>query len=144
MKRFLCLVCLLAVLLSACSVTEQVPTIPEGTYTHGIYQLTFKTKMLSNNSVGNSWFFTYTYNGQTIESGYRLPFSLELFAFLPIDVEVREKDKIDDIGTGTLRVAICDGGSGKMNVTVAETNGRYKGNTAVWEITCAVKLVGKY
>ena len=68
---------------------------------------------------------------------------MEIFTFQSIGVEIRENDKIDDVGTGTLAVAICDGGSGKTTVTVTETNGRYKGNTAVWEISCEVKLVGK-
>lgn len=117
--------------------------IPAENYTYGIYQLTFKTTQISNDHVGNDWSFTYTYEGQTIKSGCEIAYSLELFTFLPIGVEVREKDKIDDIGTGTLRVAICDGGSGKTRVTVTETNGLYKGNTAVWEITCEVKMIGK-
>ncbi len=148
MKRFVCLVCLLALFLSACSVTEQTPTqteptIPEGDYTYGIYQLTFKTKLISNNSVGNDWSFTYTHNGETIKSGYTITQSLEIFTFQSIGVEVREDDKIKDVGTGTMTVAICECGSGKTKITVTETNGCFKGNTAVWEISCEVKLVGK-
>ena len=140
MKRFICIVCLLALLLFACSVAEQTPTIPEGNYSHGIYQLTFKTKKISNNHVGNDWSFTYTYGGQTIQSGHKITYPLDLFTFLPIGVEVRENDKLDDVETGTLCAAICDGGSGKTQITVTETDGKYKGNTAVWEITCKVKL----
>lgn len=143
MKRTVCIVCLLALLLSACSVEEQTPTIPDGDYDYGIYQLTFKTKKISNDHVGNDWSFTYTHNGQNIKSGYTITQSLEIFAFQSIGVEVRENDKIDDVGTGILTVAICEVGSGKTKVTVTETDGRYKGNTAVWEISCEVELVGK-
>ncbi len=143
MKRTVCIVCLLALLLSACSIHKQTPTIPKENYSYGIYQLTFREKKISNNFVGNDWSFTYTHNGQVIKSGYTITQSLEIFTFQPIGIEVRENDKIDDIGTGTLSVATCDGGSGKTTVTVAETNGKYKGNTAVWEIICEVKLVGK-
>lgn len=143
MKRFVCLICLLTLLLSACSETEPLPTIPYESGTLGIYQLTFETRNISNASVGNDWSFTYTYDGQTIQNGYTFPFSLELFTFLPIYVEVRENDKIDDVGTAILPVAICDGGSGQTEVTVTETNGKFKGNRAVWEIICDVKLVGK-
>ena len=143
MKRFVCLVCLLALLLSACSAPEQTPTIPEGDYTHGIYQLTFKNKKISNDCVGNDWSFTYTHNGQTIKSGYTITQSLEVFTFQSIGVEVRENDKIDDVGTGTLTVAICEIGSGKTEITVTENAGAFKGNTAAWEISCEVKLVGK-
>lgn len=143
MKWTVCIVCLLALLLSACAVEAQPPTIPEGNYSYGIYQLTFKEKKISNECVGNDWSFTYTHNGQTIKSGYTITQSLEIFTFQSIGVEVREKDKIDDVGTGNLTVAICEVGSGKTEITVTENAGAFKGNTAVWEISCEVKLVGK-
>jgi len=143
MKRFVYLVCLLALLLPACSVAEQTPTISEKNYTHGIYQLTFKTKAISNDHVGNDWSFTYTYNGQEIKSGFQIYQSLEIFSFQSIGVEIRAVDKIDVVGTGTLRVDICDGGSGKVEIAVTEKGGKYNGNTAVWEITCEVKEVGR-
>ena len=107
------------------------------------YQLTFQTKEISNDSVGKDWSFTYTYNGQIIQSGYEIIQSAGVFSFQSIDVEVREKDKFDDVGKGTLTVAVCDGGSGKTQITVTETNGCYKGNIAVWEISCQInKSVG--
>ena len=143
MKRFISIISLLALLLSACSIEEQTPTIPEGDYDYGIYQLTFTEKKISNNFVGNDWSFTYTHNGQNIKSGYTITQSLEIFTFQSIDVEVRENDKIDDVGTGTLAVAICEVGSGKTEVTVTENAGAFTGNTAVWEISCEVKLVSK-
>ncbi len=143
MKQFVCLIVLIALFLSACSAAEPTPAIPEQAYTQGIYQLTFQTKLLSNDCVGNDWSFTYTHNGQAIKSGYTITQSLEIFTFQSIGVEVRENDKIDDVGTGTLSVAICDGGSGKTQVTVTETSSRYKGNAAVWEISCQVKLAEK-
>ena len=135
--------CLIAVLLSACSMIDQEPTNPEDDYTYGIYQLTFKTRKISNDSVGDDWSFTYTYNGERIKSGYQITQSLEIFSFQTIEVEIREDDKIDDVGNGTIRVAICDGGSGKTEITVIEQGGKYDGNTAVWEITCEVKLIGR-
>ena len=149
MKRSICIVCLLALLLAGCSTeqaqtpTQAEPTSPEDNYTYGIYELTFKTKLISNDSVGNDWSFTYTHNGQTIKSGYTIEQSLEIFTFQSIGIEVREDDKIDDVGTGTMAVAICEVGSGKTQITVTETSGCFKGNTAVWEISCEVKLVGK-
>ena len=143
MKRTVFAVFLLALILSACLVGKQTPAFPEDDYDYGIYQLTFKTKKISNDHVGNDWSFTYTHNGQTIKSGYTITQSLEIFTFQSIGVEVRENDKIDDIGTGTLTVAICEVGSGKTEITVTETDGRHKGNTAVWEVSCEVALVGK-
>ena len=143
MKRVVWVVCLLALFLSACSMNEQAPTTSTGDYTHGIYQLTFKTRKISNDSVGEDWSFIYTYNGETIKNGHQITQSLEIFSFQTIEVEIREDDKIDDVGSGILRVAICDGGTGKTKITVVEQGGKYNGNTAVWEITCEVKLVGK-
>ena len=143
MKRIFCFVCLLALLLSACSATEQDPTISEGNYSYGIYQLTFQEKLLSNNFVGNDWTITYTHNGQPIQSGYTITQSPEIFSFQKIGVEVREKDKFDDVASGTLNVAICEVSSGKARITVTENAGVFKGNTAIWEISCAVKLIGK-
>ena len=146
MKRTICIVCLLALLLSACSIGEQTqttPAIPKGDHNYGIYQLTFTEKEISNNHVGNDWSFTYTYNGQTIKSGYTITQPLETFTFQSIGVEIREKDKIHDIGTGILTVAICEDGSGKVEITVTENAGAFTGNTAVWEISCEVKLVSK-
>ena len=106
-------------------------------------KMTFTEKKLSNDHVGNDWSFTYTHNGQTIKSGYTITQSLEVFTFQSIGVEIREKDKIDDVGTGTLTVAICEIGSGRTEITVTENAGAFKGNTAVWEISCEVTLVGK-
>lgn len=143
MKKLVCFLVLVALLLAGCSAQEPEPTISEGNYTHGIYQLTFKTRQISNDCVGSDWSFAYTYNGQTIKSGHQITQSLEIFSFQAIQVEIWEDDKIDDVGSGTLRVAICDGGSGKTEITVTETGGRYDGNTAVWKITCEVELVGK-
>ena len=144
MKKLVCLMVLFPLLLAGCSIQEPEPEpLPEVNYTQGIYQLTFKARQISNDCVGNDWSFTYTYNGQEIKSGYQIYQSLEIFSFQAIEVEIREDDKIDDIGSGTLRVAICDGGSGKTEITVTEKGGKYNGNTAVWEITCEVKEVGR-
>ena len=143
MKRFICLVCLLALLFSGYSVFESEPKILEVNYTQGIYKLTFHERLLSNDHVGHDWTFTYTHKGKVIKSGYTITQSLEIFTFQSIRVEIRENDQIDDVATDSFAVAICDGGSGKTTVTVTETNGRYKGNTAVWEITCEVELVYK-
>ena len=149
MKQIICIVCLFAILLAGCAAeqvqtpTQAAQTIPDGDYSHGIYKLTFKTKLVSNNSVGNDWSITYAHNGQPIENGYTITQSLEIFSFQSIEIEVREKDKIDDVGTGTMAVAICDGGKGKTEITVTETNGCFKGNTAIWEISCEVELVDK-
>ena len=134
MKRFVCLLALTALLLSACS-APTTPAVPEKAYTKGIYQLTFQAKLLSSSGVGNDWIFTYTHNGKPVKNGYEIVQDLGIFTFQSIDVEIREKDKLDDVGTGTLIFGLCDGGSGKTQVTVANT-----GSAAIWDISCRVKL----
>lgn len=145
MKRICCLVCFVTFLLSGCLAQDCGSTAPEQTaaYTHGIYELTFHAKLLSNDSIGNDWSTTYTHNEKTIQSGYTILSPLGVFTFQTIAVEIRENDKLDDIGSGVLHVGICDGGSGDVQITVVENGGKYNGNTALWEITCSVKLIGK-
>lgn len=133
----------LALLLSACTAVDTTSMVPEGEYTDGIYELTFQTKSISNQFVGNDWSFTYTFDGEVITSGHQIVNSLGKLTFLPVYVEIREADKIDDVATGVIRIAIADGGSGKTEITVIEEGGRFAGNTAVWEVSCKVKLVGK-
>ena len=87
MKRIVCTVCLLTLLLSACSVAEPTPTIPEEDHAYGIYQLTFKEKKISNACVGNDWSFTYTHNGKTIKSGYKITQALEILTFQSIGLK---------------------------------------------------------
>ncbi len=145
MKKIFCFVCIIVLSLCPYSVPESEPTEPEQTanYTLGIYELTFHAKIISNDHVGNDWTITYKHNGKTIKSGYKILLSLDIFMFETIEVKIEEEDKLDDIATGTMKVAICDGGSGKTTITVTENGGPYTGREAVWEITCTVKLVGK-
>lgn len=143
MCRFLCIICVLAILLSACTVSEPFDTETTGVYTQGIYSLSFQADQISNHSVGNDWSFSYTYNDEPIKNGHLIAFPLAVFSFISIGVTVTEEDKISDVGTGALRIGLCDGGCGKTEITVTENAGAFKGNTAVWEISCTVKLVGK-
>lgn len=131
--------------MSACSVPEPEATEPEQTvnYTQGIYELFFKARRVSDDSVGNDWTITYKHNVETVKSGHKVLLSLEVFTFQTIEVKIREDDKLDDVDTGDMNVAICDGGSGKTTITVTENGGQYKGECTVWGITCTVKLVGK-
>ena len=59
MKKNIWVVCLLALLLPACSVKKPESTTPTTEYTHDVFELTFETKLISNDSVGNDWCITY-------------------------------------------------------------------------------------
>jgi hypothetical protein len=118
-------------------------TAPPAKFTHGVYEITFTAKNISNDSVGEDWAVIYTYNDQVIRSGWQVTQSLEIFSFQSIRVEIRENDKIDDVGNGFLTVPFVDGASATTTITVVEQGGRYDGNIAVWEVTCLVRLIEK-
>lgn len=135
MKRILCIGIALMILLAACSAPVEEPI---GGYSHGIYELRFAVERLSGWPF-ERWDFVYIYDGEEIKSGHRLLLSLEILAIYRIQVDVTERDAPDNKFSVTLPVAIYDGGSGKTEITVTDSNGR----TATFQITCQVTQVGK-
>lgn len=141
MKRILCTSIVLIMLLTACSapVQQVLPsTEPGGDYTYGVYEFDFSVERLSGWPF-EDWDFVYTYNGEEIQSGHQILFSLELFSFHSIQVDVIEKDNPKNSYSVTFPVAICDGGSGKTEITVTDSSGK----TATFKVTCEVTQVGK-
>lgn len=134
MKRILSAIIVLLILVG-CTAQDSLPTEKA---THGIYEFNFSVKQISGTPT-DEWEFAYTYNGKQIVSGHQILFSLELFTFHTIHVCVSEKDSPDHTYTQNLRVAICDGGSGKTEITVTSADGK----TVAFKITCRVRLVNK-
>lgn len=138
MKKLLC-VALVLLLLAGCSVPEPAPIPePEGSYTQDIYELTFSVERVSGGSA-RRWDFTYSHNDETIASGYRVLLSKEVFTFYSVQVTVTEDGNPDNTYCDSFPVALCDGGSGKMEITVTAANGR----ESIFKIVCTVKQVGK-
>ena len=137
MKKIFCAGIALLLILSGCTAPSPTP-LPTEDFTQGIYEFTFSVEQLSGND-GNQWEFVYTYNGETITSGHQILFSLEIFTFHSIQVDVIEKDAPNNIYSATFPVAICDGGSGKTEITVTDTSG----TTATFKISCQVTQIGK-
>ena len=133
MKRLLPLICL-CILLAGCSAPRNQAQENE----QDQYRLVFEAQLLCNDTVGNNWFVTYTYNGQKIYSGYKITVPAQESAFAILGVEVREDDKIDDVAYATLSVRLSKDESDSINLTVTEKHGRYKNNTATWKIACSV------
>jgi len=50
-----------------------------------------------------------------------------------------ERDNPENSFTATFPVAICDGGSGKTEITVTDSNGK----TATFKVSCDVTQVGR-
>ena len=140
MKRILCTSIVLIMLLSACSapVQQVLPTTElSGDYTYGVYALDFHIERLSGWPF-ESWDVVYTYNDEVIESGHQVLLSVEVFTFYSVQVEMIERDNPKNTFTATFPVAICDGGSGKTEITVTDSNGK----SATFKVTCDVTQVG--
>lgn len=137
MKKLICAGVALLLLLNGCTAPSPTP-LPTESFTQGIYEFTFLVEQLSG-EVTDQWDFVYTYNGETISSGHQILFSLEIFTFHSIQVEVIEKGAPSNTYSATFPVAICNGGSGKTEITVTDTTGA----TATFKIACQVTQIGK-
>lgn len=141
MKRILCTSIVLIMLLTACSApAQQMPPTTElsGDYTYGVYELDFHIERLSGWPF-ESWDVVYTYNDEEIRSGHQVLLSVEVFTFYSVRVEMIERDNPKNSFSVTFPVAICDGGSGRTEITVTGSNGK----TATFKVTCDVTQVGK-
>ena len=140
MKRILCTSIVLIMLLTACSAPAQQPPSTElnGGVTYGVYELDFSVERLSGWPF-EGWDFVYTYNGEEIQNGHQVLLSVEIFTFYSVQVDVIERDNPKNSFTATFPVAICDGGSGKTEITVTDSNGK----SATFKVTCDVTQVGK-
>ena len=136
-KRILWVTTALLLTLTGCAApaANPEPTIPSK---YGIYEFVFSVEQLSGEPT-EKWDFTYTYNGEKISSGHRILYSLELFTFYYIQVEVIEKDTPSNTYRARFPVAICDGGSGKTEITVTGTDGK----SATYKIICQLTQIGK-
>ena len=137
MKKIICAGIALLLILSGCTAPSPTP-LPTESFTHGIYEFSFSVEQLFGDDA-DQWEFVYTYNGETITSGHQILFSLEIFTFHSIQVDVIEKDAPENKYSTTFPVAICAGGSGKTEITVTDTTG----TTATFKISCQVTQIGK-
>lgn len=141
MKPVVCFAIALLLLLTACSSPEPTPTLlpePEGSYTQDIFELIFSAERVSGGSA-RDWDFTYSHNDEVITSGHQTLLSVEVFTFYSVQVTVTEDGNPNNAYTASMPVALCDGGSGKTEITVTAADGR----TSTFKVICTVKRVGK-
>lgn len=141
MKRVICVGVALLLLLAGCSSPEPAPTLlsePEGTYTQDIFELTFSVERVSGN-LFSDWDFTYNHNGEAITSGHQTLLSVEVFTFYSVQVTVTEDGNPNNVYTTSMPVALCDGGSGKTEITVTASDRK----VSTFKVVCTVKHVGK-
>ena len=137
MKRIICAGLVLLLLLTGCTAPAPTP-LPTESFTSGIYEFAFAVEQLSGEPT-DAWDFVYTYNGETITTGHQIRFSLGIFTFHSIQVDIVEKAAPGNTYSPTFPVAICHGGSGKTEITVTDTEGK----TAIFKITCHVTQISK-
>ena len=135
MKRMVCASIALILLLAGYSAPDSTLE-PKESFAQGIYEFAFSVEQLSGYST-DEWDFVYTYNGEAIVSGHQITFPLEIFSFHSIQVEIIEKDNTKNKFSANIQVAICDGGSGKTEVTVTDSGGK----TAIFKIICKVTRI---
>lgn len=141
MKRVICVVVVLLLLLAGCSSQEPTPTLlpePEGTYTQDIFELTFSVERISGGPIRN-WDFIYSYNDEIITSGHQTLLSVEVFTFYSVQVTAIEDGAPNNTYTASMPVALCNGGSGKTEITVTASDG----TTSTFQVVCSVKCIGK-
>ena len=143
MKKIIWIIAVMLVALVVCTI--ELPEAPEPSepaqtedFDYGIYELSFTEEAVSGDGA-DQWEFIYSYNGEAISNGYQITYSLELFTFYYIQVEIVEKGALSNRYTSRFPVAICDVGFGKTEITVTDTNGKM----VTIEIKCQVKLVSK-
>ena len=137
MKRIICASLALLLLLTGCTVPAP-DSLPTESFTYGIYEFAFAVEQLSSEPT-DAWDFVYTYNGETITTGHQIRFSLGIFTFHSMQVDIIEKAAPGNIYSATFPVAICRGGTGKTEITVTDSNGK----TATFKITCQVSQIGR-
>ncbi len=137
MKKIFCAGIALLLILSGCTAPSPTP-LPTESFTQGIYEFSFSVEQLSGEAT-DQWEFVYTYNGETITSGHQILFSLEIFTFHSIQVNVIEKSAPSNTYSATFPVAICAGGSGKTEITVTDTDGK----VSTFKIFSKLTQVGK-
>ena len=106
--------------------------------TERTYIITYSARIEYNDSVGNQWGHSVTYNDESIDNGSEL--TVKGGMNIPVKITVTEFDSYSDQGTASIWLKSCDVGVKKteeVEVIVRENRGRYAGNTAKWifEIT---------
>ena len=111
--------------------------------THGIYEINISSVCISNNSVGNEWYKTYTMDGKIISSKEQIIAPLDKITKMTINATVVERDEWSDRASKDITFTLRENEKITSTIIVTENKGRFKGNIARWEITVSVKLIKK-
>ena len=108
---------------------------PDGTAN---MNLTIYCECGNTNHVGNEWSYGFCLNDEPVTSGSRIAVNADAGIAIPAWIE--EEDKYSDYGDALDTIGVTlenlqSGFSFTQTMRVTEDGGRYKGNTAVWEVT---------
>ena len=95
--------------------------------------------MLSNNHVGNEWYYYTTYNNNEFNNETQIIDKNN--TKINLITTIVEDDKIPDYGTNYITITLKDNFEATERISVRENRGRYTGNIAIWEIKYSVKLI---
>ncbi|REE86519.1 hypothetical protein A8990_110129 [Paenibacillus taihuensis] len=101
-------------------------------------------QMVSNNHVGNEWWYGGYVNGQELDEGGSIVLNVSASGTVSLKAEAQEQDKYPDDGEAAASVKVASIGKGAtkaLNVTIVENRGRYSGNTAKWKFVFKVQKV---
>lgn len=115
----------------------------EKNYTHAVYEVIIIADNIYNDSVGNDWTKSYTYDNKSIYSGEQFTIPIGTEKTISIKATITENDTWPDSNTQTVEIILKDGFEKTSKINVIENKGRYSGNSALWEITYKVNLVEK-
>ncbi|MWC28062.1 hypothetical protein [Paenibacillus sp. MMS18-CY102] len=100
--------------------------------------------LVSNNHVGNEWWWGGYVNGKEIQEGDSVTLSLNSTDSISLRAEAQEQDKYPDDGVAKSSVkvsSITKATNKSLNVTVVENRGRYSGNSAKWTFKFKIEKV---
>lgn len=103
--------------------------------------------LIYNNSVGNDWIIDNYVNGELIFYSGRI--YIDFGSPITVKTYIEEQDRIPDISSGQATVhpskeALIRGCTLRQKIYVEEGNGRYTGNTALWETTYTFQAIMDY
>lgn len=133
-------ICFVACLILLCGFVGYL--IYEMNCTHGVYEINISAVCVSNNSVGNEWFKTFTMDGKAFSSSDMVIAPIESETKI-LTATITEKDKYSDSASKDILIPLKNNTVKMTKITVVEQGGRFDSNTAEWEIKISVKLIKK-
>ena len=115
------------------SVYKTITVIPTSKY----MKVRISANCISNNHVGNDWWYSYKVNGNLVNSGDIIP--IKVNSKLSVSSMIVENDSVPDEGKASYSLTVNQdywecGFYIEQTIYVTENRGRYTGNSATWYV----------